>query len=385
MARRQFGKIRQLRSGKFQASFIGPDGRRQTAPHTFVRKGDASRWLSKVESDLSRGAWRNEAIGQQLFRDYAEAYLRENPSVGERWAETCRRNMRLHMADLLDLSLVEIKAPVVRRWYTKAMSGKGGKTSIGQSYRFLRAVMNAAVRDDAIDSNPCRIPGAGSDRAEERTIATAMQVAELVDSITPRYRAAVVLAAWCGLRRGEVCALRVEDVDLSAGAVYVRANRVELLASGRAYDKDPKTRAGRRRVSVPPHVLSILREHAAKFAGSEYFFLSRDGSRLRGNTVYQAFVRARDKIGVNISFHDLRHTGQSLAAAAGASVADLKLRLGHSSSAAAMRYLHAVEGRDADIAAALSDLANGEQASAKDTPAPEDEAREGRENGEEAV
>lgn len=81
---------------------------------------------------------------------------------------------------------------------------------------------------------------------------------------------------------------------------------------------------------------------------------------MRGNAVYQAFVRARGKVGVDIAFHDLRHTGQSLAAAAGANLAELKLRLGHSSSAAANRYLHAVEGRDATIAASLSDLANGD-------------------------
>ena len=63
------------------------------------------------------------------------------------------------------------------------------------------------------------------------------------------------------------------------------------------------------------------------------------------------------KVGVDISFHDLRHTGQTLAASTGASLADLKQRLGHSSNAAAQRYMHAIEGRDAQIADALSALA----------------------------
>ncbi len=78
---------------------------------------------------------------------------------------------------------------------------------------------------------------------------------------------------------------------------------------------------------------------------------------MTGNAVYQAFARARKRIGVDISFHAFRHTGQSLAAAAGASLADLKKRLGHPSSAAAQRYLHTVEGWDTQIPAALSDLA----------------------------
>jgi integrase len=79
---------------------------------------------------------------------------------------------------------------------------------------------------------------------------------------------------------------------------------------------------------------------------------------MRGNAIGQAFTRARAKVNMpGFTFHDLRHTGQTLAASAGATLADLKKRLGHASSAAANRYLHAVEGRDRQIAAALSDLA----------------------------
>jgi integrase len=355
--RRRFGKVRKLPSGRWQASFIGPNGQRQSAPDTFRTKTDADRWLVGVEADISRGAWLDDKLGRETFGNYADAYLRDNPEVGERWEETCRRNMRLHMAELLELPLIAITPPVVRSWYGKALSGKGGKTSIAQSYRFLRAVMNQAKRDGAIQVNPCQIPGAGSDKAKERGIATPAQVAELVEAITPRYRAAVLLAAWCGLRRGEVCGLRTEDVDLVGGVVTVRRNRVELLESPRKYDKDPKTDAGRREIAFPPHLKPYLVEHMTKWAGSERFFIGSDGQPMRGNAVYQAFVRARKSVGVEVSFHDLRHTGQTLAASTGATLADLKKRLGHSSAAAALRYLHAVEGRDKELAGELSKLA----------------------------
>jgi len=72
---------------------------------------------------------------------------------------------------------------------------------------------------------------------------------------------------------------------------------------------------------------------------------------------------ARKLVGLTIAFHDLRHTGQSLAAATGASLVDLKKRLGHSSTEAAQRYRHAVEGRDAQIADALSRPAESGDAS----------------------
>ncbi|MFJ8815894.1 site-specific integrase [Amycolatopsis thermoflava] len=355
--RRRFGKVRKLPSGRWQASFIAPNGKRQYAPNTFRTKTDADRWLVGVEADISRGAWLDDKLGRETFGNYANAYLRDNPDVGDRWEETCRRNMRLHMTDLLDLPLIAITPPVVRSWYGKALAGTGGKTSIAQSYRFLRAVMNQAKRDGAIQVNPCQIPGAGSDKAKERGIATPGQVAELVEAITPRYRAAVLLAAWCGLRRGEVCGLRTEDVDLIAGVITVRKNRVELLESPKKYDKDPKTDAGRREIAFPPHLKPYLVEHITKWAGAERFFVGRDGQPMRGNAVYQAFVRARKRVGVDVSFHDLRHTGQTLAASTGATLADLKKRLGHSSAAAALRYLHAVEGRDKELAGELSKLA----------------------------
>ncbi len=74
--------------------------------------------------------------------------------------------------------------------------------------------------------------------------------------------------------------------------------------------------------------------------------------------MYQAFVRARQRVGLDwLTIHDLRHTGSTLAAQSGATLADLMLHLGHSTPAAAQRYLHTVDGRDREIAEALSRLA----------------------------
>ena len=136
----------------------------------------------------------------------------------------------------------------------------------------------------------------------------------------------------------------------------VAKNWVELLESVEKYEKGLKSEAGKRTVNVPPDVLPLRREHAADFAGPEFFWVGRDGKRMRGNAIYRTFVRARHRVGVEIVFHNLRHTGQSLAASTGATVVDLKQQLGYASSAA-MRFSHAVEGRDLEIAHALSDLA----------------------------
>jgi integrase len=311
-----------------------------------------------VEADIVRGAWLNEDLGRQTFGSYARAWLRDHPTMGPRYQETCERNLRLHLAPLQDVPLRVLTSAVVREWHASALRSGGGRVSIQQAYRLLRAVMNTAVRDGAVVKNPCQIGGAGTDRAKERPVASPAEVVALVEAITPRYRAAVLLAAWCGLRRGEVLGLRRDDVDLAGGRVTVRRNRVELLATRSAFDADPKTDAGKRTVTVPPHVLPVLTEHMNSWAGPDRVFVGRDGRPMRGDAVRQAFDRARRKAGMpGFRFHDLRHTGQTMAAATGATTKDLMRRLGHASPAASYRYLHAVDGRDAEIASALSELA----------------------------
>lgn len=357
--RRRFGAARRLPSGRWQASYQAPDGSRRLAPATFATKTDADRWLSTVETDLLRGSWVDDAAARVPFGDYARNWLATHPRLGPRWRETCERNLRIHLAPLQPLALRDLTPTVVRQWYAEAIGGDGGRTSIAQSYRLLRAVLNTAVAEGALAKNPCQIRGAGVDRAAERPVATPAEIEALVAAINPRYRAAVVLAAWCGLRRGEVLALTRADVDVERALVTVRRTRTELLSSADRFDAPPKTDAGYRTVAIPPHVLPLLEAHLAEYAGAERVFVGSGGEPMRGDAVRQAFERARDKVGLpHLRFHDLRHTGQTLAAEAGASLADLMRRLGHSSMVAAKRYLHATDSRDRQIADALSRLAS---------------------------
>ena len=356
--RRRFGMVRKLPSGRWQASFKGPGGKRQTAPHTFATRRDADRWLSAVETDISRGTWQNDKEGTVAFGEYAGQWIEDNPRLGPRSRETYYRNLRLHLAPLADIPLLALTPRTVRDWHAQALRGPGGNTSIGQAYRFLRAVLNTAVREGIITKNPCQIPGAGASPAKRRTVATPEQVAALVDAIPGPYKAAVLLAAWGGLRRGEILALHRDDLELEACTVTVHRNQVELLEARKRFDSKPKTDAGYRTVALPPHVLPVLREHLEQYAGEHRLFVSTAGGPMAGDTLTQAFTRVRGSVGLEgFRFHDLRHTGQTLAAATGATLADLMLRLGHSSPAAAMRYLHTVGGRDEAIAEALAVLA----------------------------
>ncbi len=172
-----------------------------------------------------------------------------------------------------------------------------------------------------------------------------------------------LLAAWCGLRFGELTELRRKDVDLANGIVKVR--RGVTRVGGECVVGTPKSDAGIRDVSVPPHLLPMLTDHLdgnlSKSREGLLFPLAGDPTKhLAPASLYRVFYPAREAAGrPDLRWHDLRHTGAVLAAQTGATLAELMDRLGHSTPQAALRYQHAAKGRDAQIAAALSRIAEG--------------------------
>ncbi len=249
----------------------------------------------------------------------------------------------------------------MRAWH----AGLGGSTPTmrAHAYGLLRSILGTAVHDGLLAANPCHIRGAGAARRVHKVEPlTVPELAALVNAMPDRYRLLVLLAAWCGLRFGELDELRRRDVDLTNGVLHVR--RAVVRVAGRVIVGVPKSEAGVRDVVVPPHLLPELREHLrARITGGRdgLLFPAADGvSHLAPSTLYRVFYPARERAGrPDLRWHDLRHTGAVLAAQSGATLADLMHRLGHSTPAAAMRYQHAAADRDRIIAAALSTLAGG--------------------------
>ena len=126
----------------------------------------------------------------------------------------------------------------------------------------------------------------------------------------------------------------------------------------------PKSDAGLRDVAIPPHIIPHIEEYLAKHVGKgrdSQIFPADNGGHLQPSTLYRHWYKARTKAGRDdLRWHDLRHSGAVLAAATGASLAELMARLGHSTPQAAMRYQHAAHGRDKQIAALLSKLAQAD-------------------------
>jgi integrase len=254
--------------------------------------------------------------------------------------------------------LGKLSTSSVRDWYS-ALSAEHPATAT-RAYQVLRAALNVAVLDGVLAVNPCKVRAAGQGHSEERPVATVAEAKLLADAVDPRWRTMVLLAYWCSLRLGELRGLQRRDLDPLHGWVTVRDQVVDV--GGHLLPGPPKTEAGRRRVAIPHHIRDDIAAHLAAFVGPEkdaYVFTGPKGSGpLASATWRRTWGQARKATGLTeFRFHDLRHSGNTLAAATGASTRELMARMGHASPRAALIYQHATSDRDQAIAEALSDLA----------------------------
>ncbi len=187
-----------------------------------------------------------------------------------------------------------------------------------------------------------------------------------------RYRVALLLAAWCQLRQGELLALWRGDLDVLHGSVRVERAWVPPPV-GRAIIGPPKSEKGNRTLAIPANVLPALREHLEFFTGpdtSDWLFPGKGTTPINPRTLERHWERARRVAGrPDLHLHDLRHSGLTWVAASGATLAELMRRGGHATPAAALRYQHASQDRDAVIAAALATRADVVPISERDASA----------------
>ena len=281
--------------------------------------------------------------------------------LSERTVELYQWLLRRHIGPTFDdRPLATITPPDVRLWHAALATTHA--TTAAKAYRLLSCIMRTAVSDELIVRNPCQVRGAATEHAPERPIASMAEVGALADAMPPDLRVAVLLAAWCQLRRGEVRGLRRCDVDAEAGVLTVNVTRTTSM-SGRTIIKEPKTRAGRRTVAIPPHILGHLAAHIEAHVGVDPDSLLVPAPN---RALSAAWSNARSAVGRgDLRFHDLRHSGLTWSAATGASIAELMRRAGHASQTAAIRYQHATDERDRVLARALATLAGQSASSSK--------------------
>lgn len=370
MGKRYFGNVRRLPSGRYQARYTGPDGISRTARTedgrslTFDSRQYADAYLRRVSADIQAGKWASPDAPPKAapvtLAAYAAAWLEGrdlSPSTRLLYS-----NVLVHILPAFGgTQLAAITPAAVREWHAR-LRGETGPTMRAHAYSLLRTILNTAVADDVIAANPCRVRGAGSvKRARKIREASLAELEAIVAAMPARYRLMVLLAAWCALRFGELAELRRSDIDVKNAVVHVRRGVVRT-GNGRVV-KDPKSQAGKRAVSIPPHLMPAVKAHLAAHVAptrDALVFPAAAGGHMAPGSLYAVYHPAREAAGrPDLRFHDLRHTGAVLAAATGATLAELMARLGHSTVSAAMLYQHASQDRDKVIAAALSGMAAG--------------------------
>jgi integrase len=334
----------------------------RAAPITFATKVEADRWLASAVSDQAQGKWIDPKAGKVSLRRFAEEWMRGKAALAPKTSELYSYLLdRLILPKLGDVDLVDLSPARVRAWRASLVrAGRPGPSTIAKAYRLLSSMMATAVVDNLLARNPCLEKGAGVERAAEIRVATPEQVAAVAEAIGHRYRALVLTAAYAGCRWGELAALRQRNLDLLHRRLVVVEQVVELK-DGTLLVCEPKTAAGRRVVHLPAGLVEELEEHLAHYvhpARDGLVFTTEGGGPLRqSNFRNRHWLPALSEAGVGaLRFHDLRHVAGALATVSGATIREVQARLGHASPAAAYRYQHVLDSRDAEIAERLNTI-----------------------------
>ncbi|MBK5223179.1 MAG: site-specific integrase [Acidimicrobiia bacterium] len=364
--RRAGGGVDRLPSGRYRVRIVTPDGRRLSlGTYDTKRVAEATYARSLTEQTDGKQVMPTASATPTLV-DYASTWVEARLTArGEplrpRVKDLYASQLRLHIVPVLGPSrLARISTAKVRAWYVDLRGPDGpGASTAAKCYRLLRSILTTAVEDGLIPSNPCTIKGAGIEPAEERPIPTVTQAQQLAEAIHLRMRCAVLLAAFVGLRKGELLGLRRSDVDLDRNEITIAQQR-QLDRHGNHLVGPPKTDAGRRTLAVPAALADDLRAYLDGYAqpGADgYVFTGEKGGPLAPHVLQDAWAKARAEVRLpGLHFHDLRHLAGTLAASTGAGTKEVMYRLGHNTHQAALRYQHATRQRDQAIADAINDL-----------------------------
>jgi integrase len=293
-------------------------------------------------------------------------------SVGGRWRHLDKHGrapavLLMHqIAPYLGTKVLRKLRPLdIEAWHT-ALRDSVSASTIGHAHRLLSKALRDALKNDLVSRNVCREQSAPKVEGVEQAIVR--DVPALVTKLQGwRYGTVATVALFTGLRLGEVLALRWSNVDLDRKVLRV----VETLEQTKAFGirfKPPKTKAGKRKVTLPDVLVEALREHRkaqlelrlqlglGKLPDDALLFARIDGGPLSMVNISSQWAKFATNIGMGeITFHALRHTHASQLIAAGVDVATVSKRLGHATPAITLSvYTHMFKQDDGKAAAAIN-------------------------------
>ncbi|MEJ7582989.1 MAG: site-specific integrase [Acidimicrobiales bacterium] len=335
--------IKKLPNGRWEASYRDPAGRERVKHH--LTRTEADRWLTTVKNQLNRGDYVDPRLRRSLFSRWATEWLDTAAHLKPKTRVDYEGMLRVHvMPAFADQPIGSIQPSDVRRFIADEVASGAAPGTVRGARKVLRLVLATAQAEGAIRANPCdgiRVPA--SPKAD-MVFLTAEEVEALAETIDPRYCTLIRLAAYTGLRAGEIGALRIGRVNLDAGRITVAESVTQVQGHGLVFG-EPKTYE-RRSVTLPAFLLDELARHLKERSADPdaFVFPSPEGSVLNHKNFYgRMFKPAVTDAGLpsRMRFHDLRHTCAALCIVLGAHPTAIQERLGHSSITVTLdRYGH---------------------------------------------
>ena len=370
------GSIRQRGPDAFQVRWYVNKRRHETTVRGTM--ADAKRELRAKLKSADDG--QHVAPARVTVADYIRSRLSVWKESGKISATTHERYSYLIENQVIpfigNILVQKLTTTDIEKWHS-TLRGKGRKDGDGgvsartitSVHRVLGKALADGVRHDLLTRNVTGHEGQAAPKvdADEVEIIPREQVNDVIDKLKGHaiYDKAVI-ALFTGLRRGELLALRWANVDLEGKAISVRAVLQETKA-GVAFKDTTKTKAGRRVVTLPGIVVTVLRDirrqqleerialGLGKLPDDALVFPARDGGPSRPTNLSSGWAVVADAIGLaGVTFHALRHTHASMLISAGIDVVRVSKRLGHANPAVTLKtYAHLFDKQDDKSAEAI--------------------------------
>ena len=346
------GHVRRAPSGRYEARYRSVNGIEHS--QRFTTKREAQRFLERIGAEQQRGDWCDPSGGRIRLGDWIEQWsattVHLRPSSQARDESYIRNHV---LPTFATIPIGRITQLDVRAWVADLSASGLAPATVQKSYQTLSKILRSAMDANLLPQTPCRNISLPRVERKEMRFLTPAEIARLASAITPRYRALILLDAYCGLRLGELAGLRRSRLDIDGRSVRVAEIAVEVR--GRMTVGPPKTRAGHRTVPMPRFVAEAMNQHLAHYCVEEadpFVFGGSDGGVLRANAWrsrhWRTSVRAA---GLQpLRPHDLRHTAVSLWIAVGARPNQIAAWAGHTSVSVVLdRYGHLFPGHETDV------------------------------------
>ena len=354
-------------------------------------KKDAEVELAKFVTEVQNGL---VIDGKSLkFSEFTEIWKRDYgskelaPSTYKRYCRMLEKRLlpyfehfyisKIKPTDIMKFyDLLEKDTQLVRKQGNNGAKTKkplSGKTIL-EHHRLLRAMLHKAVYWQLIVANPAervqppkaRKPKRRSYDDEQTKIL--LENLELLPNEDTKYKVAIILTVFTGVRLGELMGLEWQDVDFKNGIISINRSS-QYLADMGVFTKVPKTESSIREIAIPEFIISLLEEYKLWYeeqksiygelwANSDRLFVQADGKPMHPSTISKWFVKYVGQIGLPvINFHGLRHTNASLLVAQNIDIAVISARLGHAQISTTLDfYVHPLLSHNRKAGYALENL-----------------------------